>query len=579
MKKTLSLLSLVAPLAVSAQLTFPVQLQRVTALSEIDSEGSYGFVCLNSQGQQVALRDWLSRGRMLGQNFGTGLSDHLTLSSDSCLWNVEKDSDGNVHLLSVRVRHFLQRVSETKADLMWNKSATELSQWQLTEADEGRFLLSATGSSSRRLSMNYTSSQGDVFGNYSQSDTPMFYIYRTDGKSEETDKPTVPTISGEATKPGDGQRVAVWAADYCLTASGEGLTDSGLRLLDESLAPSNRYSSLTCHWQDNDCFALVDSDGKYLDYSLHPSAASVAWRVIDGTIQTVEAKPRTLCFYPKQKLWQLVGSATTEGLQPARFLPIATAPESSRKANGTLCLTGGWSASALASLDLSQASGLDLSALSLPVQLLPFEAELARRNLPIYIVKGAAALVPESWRFVVACDGEKASLLQTTTLTDCSPLVVDRPITLRAGQMNYVRSISAAGWQTLSLPFVAQMTSTSATAFSVRQQGGDSLEIHAEPLLSADGAYLLRLKEPQTLTLTNTDCTLHPFSSSSMGATLYATFQPITVEQTEDAVYLLSPSSQQFVHAAAGSRLAPFRAYLKLKDSTPSPSRLLRFSK
>ncbi len=75
-------------------------------------------------------------------------------------------------------------------------------------------------------------------------------------------------------------------------------------------------------------------------------------------------------------------------------------------------------------------------------------------------------------------------------------------------------------------------------------------------------AYLVRYDKVATLTFSSLAGTIAPAPPDD--DCLTGVMQPYEVSAGADGIFLFSSASNSFVRAAAGSRLAPFRCYLRV---------------
>jgi len=446
-------------------------------------------------------------------------------------------------------------------ELAAKKSTT----WNVSTGDDGTFVFNNAGDADYFLgiyTVNYV-----VFGNYKSNgnagaDNVNLKLYKLKNFAATT---------GSNAMPAEGDRVAFATAAKVSTSAFEGTEPEPYLLSDGTLAPADGLGSWTCHVSGSQ-FTLQAADGTYLGHDLSASATAAAWQILNGHIATAESTPRYLVYRSDANTFL---AATADDINEAGGVSailrsVGDDPTEELDSEGLKTLRGAWTADALAALSLDDVLALDLGEIILPAAPLAFANTPATPNMPVYVAESQQAYVPSAWGFVVL-KGESANkLLTQVTLEDKAALYLPESFTAKAGQIAYERDAYAdGGWETLCLPFACSKPS----GFTVAQlQSVKDDEIIFEEVSSiAANTPLIILNESEsggtsTLTLSCQSGTVSTATPPTSGD-LRGTYQPITIS-TESGIYFLDEDGQTFVLTAAGSHLAPFRAYLQLSSTT-----------
>lgn len=480
----------------------------------------------------------------------------VTISNAACLWRIKKGSNGQLSLMSYDGSLFLTRKAAGSLGLQLTANSSEESAWKVSQIDNDAFTLTDVADESRCLSL-YSTPKGDkmvyYFDNYSSYDTNELYIFKLPVKFSET--------TGKVVMPANGERVALSYNTYVRLTDGSAQNGQDAWLTNGSVAPLPNLDAWTCERVGTETFMLKNANG-YMGYDLQPSASHLLWQVVNGHIGTTEQPVRYLCFDKDERTWQVVDE--DKALLGASFVSVAAEAQRTLSEQGVCKLSGGWTASALSALDWNGVKCLDLCDLALPINSTAFTHTPESHNTPIFVASTMHDYVPASWLFVVEC-GTKNQLRGIATLIDGEEFYTDRSFAVSSGQLTYRRQVAQADcWQTICLPFKATAKNCELATFE--QLSDDSLHFAATSTLNQGTPYLIKSAHSGTVELTSEACSLMPSLDDS--GIFRGTYTPLTVTSESEHIYMLSPTEQAFVHAAATSRLAPFRAYLKLGQAS-----------
>lgn len=551
--------------------TFPLTLGRVNSLSAVRPSTLFVIATVDNENKYVVLSaQYRSDKRKMQGLVATKANESaLVVNKLTTLWRFVSLDDGRWGIQSAETGGYLTRVSDDGADVKLLESPNANSAWTLIDSGDGLFVIASGEAQRRALTLSYSfdgESWDRTYGNYIASgNLSKLRLYGYGLKLGDS--------QGSQTVPQAGARLALCDFGRALGDDGNAHNVKDALLTDGTLAPTDGVAVWTCEPGEAGRFALRGSAG-YLGYDLQTTGTPVYWQVVGGHYATCEAEPRYLCCDAEGR-WLVKDAEDALGGEDAHFVVVADEPQRSLDDAGVCRLTGGWSATALSSLDWTGIRVLDLTAISLPQQARNFDAAPAQANVPTFVAAGEAQAVPADWRFVIAEGGKAAKLLRSVTLVDGAPFYTDRPFSVEAGQLTYRREATQAeGWQTLCLPFDVQASASETLAtYSGADEGQPGFT--AVTKLPAGTPSLVKRVAGHPLTLESTACTVTASPVARPATGLAGTFSPLRVDGTEGALYLLSAAKGSFVRAAAGSSLAPFRAYLLWNGAQKLPPRTL----
>lgn len=555
----------------------PADFQRVTRLSELSS-GDFvilaGMTEIDGRGDVFSfmsnrfLSDNPKKMKLKGYTHDKGLEENFTCGKAEVVWRYQRNGDGSCALQSVASDEFLACKSESALGLMLNKNASSANtKWYISPKEDGTFLISASKNGNRALTANdYQGYKFAVFDHYVSSQG--LYLYKMAGRTE--------SGSGDAVVPANGAIVAITAGSTVGLANGKGETNlSAFLLANDKLtedAPVSKYKTTTAGGAADGAFYLIEQEsGKYLQEDLALQDVPCPWVVENGKLgcRTAQDALRTLCFDASEKRWRMCLDDELETLSSVlfpQFRAIEDGPKYTLSGNGTLVLKGGWSGQKLSEINWKNVKCLDLTSISLPLEVLPFKHSSETHNLPIFVSGEMANLTAKDWLFVVKCENGVNTLLRKTTLTDREPFFTDREIQVGSSQMDYTRQfVHPEGWQTICLPFSVSKIPYNVLVVELTTADDASAECAEVPMMEAGEAYLVRLRDttgdPQNVTFMSGASVLSAHPDGNV--LLNGTFQPLTWTTTPQGAFLLRQNPACFMGIPAGSCLPPFRAYLK----------------
>lgn len=572
------------PCAVSAQDAadvLPATFSRVSSESQLAEGGMYALVGHTATGQRAVMshnlndKGKLEGTRILPADDGTG---RIVIDHADDLWQLQCDATGGFLLINPATQQTLARLSNDGLGLQWTEQTGTQTRWQLAFNEAGETFWYAPEQKERTLSVYTYFNQANrkyeyKFDFYSTPDTPHLFLYLMEQSGQTPGQPGGEPEEQPGEEPGEpserqplcGSRVTLCHGTQLRLTDGRADEGQDFWLCDSTVAPFGNLDIWTVDSLSPTSFALR-RETLYLGHGLEPVSEPAAWQVAGGRLRTTEAAPHYVAYDAAAAQWYV----TTDTLQAltATLATVAPAPKQSLSATGVCCLEGGWSAPSLASLPLATVRCLDLTRIALPLHARTFDHLPDTVNLPIFVAEAWAGAVPDSWPFVVACDGSVNALLRPCCLKDKASFFTDRPIRAEAGQLSYVRAdCKADGWYSLCLPFEA--VSAEAEIFTPSSLQTDTLFLAVQDRLAAGRPALFRALQPGSVTFTCTACQLT--AATENDACLSGVFRSWPVPSSGGNVYLFSSSRNAFVRAAAGSLLPPFRAALVLPEAQAAP--------
>lgn len=528
------------------------------SIAETDMRGLYALTTSRVKENMLGLRC----GNVGDSELAGGLLDKM-------LWRIESTDNGHVRLRSYLKGNYLY--APTSATLDLNADAGVAMTWEWQWESDG--CLSLRGTDDRYLG----------FSHFTEIDSGYYKQVEPRGTAAIRLRLFCPknwqggSFIGEATMQTDGTLLTLRQGNSLITPTTDGgvATYSAADFLNrqETVANDGSIRPWIFRRKGDNRFALLVSDNEGLDYTLRQSSSPAEWTLHNGFITTGETPARYLVLENDQLA--LVDVAEGESVPTAAVLCFATLgseADTLLTPAGLKQLTGAWSAERLAAIDWTATFALDLSAAELPLQLRPFRQQPQGGNTIFYIRDTDAPSLQQVDGILVGCSQKPARILRGGTLRDKQPLLIDRDIQLEAGALLYERLfLQDGGWETLCLPFAASLP-----------QG-----IYAERMISQADNVLnfapvseIPAHTPVIICDTRSETSPSPIALKAQAGTiqpctewtgsLLGNYQWMEVGTTTSAnVFLLNADGTAFVCAAAGSRLAPFRAYLASTGSQP----------
>lgn len=554
----------------AGEINLPARFTRITSASQLKAGGFYvigGEGIVSGNEGQFALLSNKKKGSSTLKGIVFANEETLTVNSLAVVWQfVAETETGKYTIVSAENGSFLNapKVGATTLEA----SSKNKTLWSVTAKAQG-FHIQSNRESERYLGMN--GGEEPYFGNYAKNgaDCHELQIYSMESTA-------LSDQEGSASIPKDGTTIALYANLHLCDAEGNTISSDGYITGKEEVAPDAEVPLwMVNHEGDGAFFTLRNTAGQYLGHSLRPVAGHTRWTVKHGHIVTDEATPRYLCFlngFDTRPAEQTCNAADV------RLLPVGQTPER-RIEHGIATLTGAWSARQLQTMSWDGVMATDATGISLPRPLLPLDGRPRVTNSILYVAEADGDIIPRDWRFVVACEagGTSCHLIRQAELYDRQPLMIDREIDYTAQQVSYRRSAPAdESWNTLCIPFAAKVP-TGYRAETLESVDNHELVFGKTEVIEADFPVIIRAtgKAAADLTLTaHADGTLLPTNCENTPEALRGTYQAIDVGSSAHGLYFLNTDGTQFVRAAAGSHLAPFRAYLQF--TTPGKAYNIR---
>ena len=532
------------------------------SIPRTDMRGLYALTTSRIEGNMLGLRC----GNVGDSELAGGLLDKM-------LWRIERTENGHVRLRSYIKGNYLY--APTSATLALKADAGVAMTWEWQWESDG--CLSLRGTGDRYLG----------FSHFTETDSGYYKQVKPSATSRIRLRLFCPknwlggSFIGEATMQTDGTLLTLRQGNSLIapTTNGGVATYPAADYLNrqETVANDGSIRPWTFVRKGDNRFALLVRDNEGLDYTLRQSSSPAEWTLHNGFITTGETPARYLILENGQLT--LVSVAEGKAVPTAAvlcFAPLGREADTLLTPAGLKQLTGAWSAERLAAIDWTATFALDLSAAELPLQLRPFRQQPQGGNTIFYIRDTDAPSLQQVDGILVGCNQTPARILRGGTLRDKQPLLIDRDIQLEAGALLYERLfLQDGGWETLCLPFAVRLP-----------QGiyAERMVSQADNVLNFAPVSEIPAHTPVIICDTRSETSPSPIALKAQAGTiqpctewtgsLLGNYQWMEVGTTTSAnVFLLNADGTAFVRAAAGSRLAPFRAYLV---GTGSQSFLLR---
>ena len=510
------------------------------------------------------------KGSMLGLRCGNAGDEELTSGLQSkMLWRIEQIDNNHVRLRSFVKGNYLY--APTSTTLALNADADVAMAWEWLWESDGSLRL--CGTAGRQLGYNHLAeSDSGYYKQMKPSSTSACRLRLFCPKNAQGG-----SAIGEATMQTDGTLLALRQGNSLIAPT----TDGGVATYpaadylnrQETVANDGSIRPWIFTRKGDNRFALLVNDNEGLDYTLRHSSWPAEWTLRDGFITTNETPARHLVLENGQLA--LVSVAEGKNVPAAavlHFAPLGPEAQILQAGKGLKQLTGAWSAERLADIDWTATLALDLCAAALPLQVRPFRLQPQGSNTLFYIRDADAPSLQQVDGILVGCSQTPARILRGGTLRDKQPLLIDRDIQLEANALLYERLfLQDGGWETLCLPFAISLPQGIYAEQMVSQVDNvlnfapiSEIPAHT-PVIVCD----TRIENsPSPIALKAQAGILQP--EPEWTGSLLGNYQWMEVGTTTSAnVFLLNADGTTFVRAAAGSRLAPFRAYFVGTGSQP----------
>lgn len=509
-------------------------------IGSVVNEGEMYFLTSNKEGKKA--------NKLKAKQLSKGEQGKL-LPTAECLWRIECDDTGRLCLQTAEDGLYLKRKNNESTDLLLVDAVSADCSWYGKQNADGTFHLYATNEQQRQLIVDQNTTGGYSYANYSTyyiKDRSLV-IYK---KAE--------TQSGVNKQPAHGQVVCLASPDgmqVCAENGGTMLAEDGI-LQDGSMARMEGLGVWSVEYIDKSSFALKGNSG-YLSYNMIERDEKCAWIIDNGWLYTAEEEPRYMIFNGME--WTLTKDKPQRD-NAVRLVGVADVPTQRVDENGACQLEGGWTASQLSGISLDGVRCLDLTAISIPLNAKTFSQQPTASNMMIYVKESERTVAQSVWHWVVAC-GELGNVLcdERIELIDKQPLFTDRDVEVKDGQIVYVRTnIPKDQWQTFSLPFNAEVKEGNVYRL-IEEKSGELVFEKVVQMMNDEGYIGMADSDGQVCFSSMAGIIKAHIDTSTM---LQGTTEVRVVGPTDGVIFMLHPTEQCFKHAAVGSRLSPFRAYL-----------------
>lgn len=547
--------------------------ERIKDVAEISSAdyfliGSWAQYGDNVRTFNLASSSFLSsnKKKLKALPYANGAEKRIVCKDPTLVWNI-KNVDENYVITSAESGKVLSRIANDKLGLQLGVyQNNSLSEWEITSENSGAFVVGHTKYGKRNLSCEYPNGTEVCFDNY--ADGGPLYIY----KQISTSVPEEGTI--DVPKNGTCVAIMVEAGAYRIDMPGTVSID-GFLLTDGTYASDGTYSRFICQISDDDtkAFSLKGADGThYLGTDFTLTSEPALWQLRDGKLVDYSSidNMRYACYDTERQKWLLLSKDEQKGqeVQNVMIGTISAAPTSTLADDGTMSLSGGWSAKALSQLDFGVATSLNLTEATLSLKARSFTSKPNTANFPIFIASDVTSVVPDVWNFVVVADESGYHLYKETQLSDKEPFASPFEIAVSNSQMTYTRKpIEGTAWQTICIPFAVSELPVSAKFYEIQELSDNELTLKSVSKLKAGLPYLFRSSNEETgfsstevLNFQSSEGALLGAPSNNNG--LQGNFSEFKVESGETGIFMLNPTTSTFQRAAANSTLKPFRAFL-----------------
>lgn len=519
------------------------------------------------KGGLYAMTTSSQNGKMLGTKCSSDTNaDRVEHADNKMLWRLQRTDNGNYHIRSNATGNYLAASGSDKLKLQ--SSADDALEWTITIEADGIFRLMAPDG--RYLGENLHTATKSYFSRYVGNGTAITRLHIFIAQ----DKTPPP---GSAAMLPQGTQTVLRSKKYvygpkdetgtiCQLPANNYLTGEGMMANDGSL------QAWSFDVKDGNTFRLMTSERQGLNYQLISSEEPGVWILREGRITTGEEPCRHLMEYQDRLLLMYDTDPAFSAAKAVSFATMGEEADSLVLPSLTKVLTGAWSTPKLAAVDWTGIMGIDLCKATFPAKLEHFQHRPATGNTLIYISEENVSALPTDCRMVIGCNNANEAVLRRGgRLYDRQPFAIDRVIQVAEGQLEYVRPpIGDEGWQTLCLPFDFTVPEGLAAEICV---GKTEDNLAFTPISAVNGGTAVIFcgekgsTDMDSIRFHSLDCRMHPLAVSPESP-LCGTFQWRQVAANDDEpTYMLNATGDTFVRAATGSRIAPFRAYIKAGDT------------
>ena len=230
-----------------------------------------------------------------------------------------------------------------------------------------------------------------------------------------------------------------------------------------------------------------------------------------------------------------------------------------------LSLSGHWTAQEISNIDWQKAQVLDLSSAKLPEDFEDFRFRPKDVHTMIVVNASQMQKVPKSWDWVLLKSEDGLSLFRQSVLSDEKAFAFVLDFGCEKEQIVYRRHLVGDGaYETLCLPFSWRVPEDF-LAYQPEKLANDTLVLAPIEKVPAGQAVLLKPKsgDIEEIVVYSEACIIQ---SKEMASDILTGNMQMLQTSDKDAVFFLNPEGLHFVPAPSGSKLKPFRAFLKAKE-------------
>lgn len=230
-----------------------------------------------------------------------------------------------------------------------------------------------------------------------------------------------------------------------------------------------------------------------------------------------------------------------------------------------LSLSGRWTAQGISNIDWQKAQVLDLSSAKLPEDLEDFRFRPKDVHTMVVVNASQMQKIPESWDWVLLKSEDGLSLFRQSVLSDEKAFANLLDFGCKEEQIVYRRHLVGDGaYETLCLPFSWRVPEDF-LAYQPEELANDTLVLAPIEKVPAGQAVLVKPKsgDIEEIVVYSEACIIQ---SKEMASDILTGNMQILQTSDKDAVFFLNPEGLHFVPAPSGSKLKPFRAFLKAKE-------------
>lgn len=187
------------------------------------------------------------------------------------------------------------------------------------------------------------------------------------------------------------------------------------------------------------------------------------------------------------------------------------------------------------------------------------------KNALYYVKQGSA--YADILSAVESANVVKGSNCERFVLTDDYPVNISKPFT--AASVTYQRTIPAAGWHSLCLPFAADIPNgVTVEKFSTMDSGSNTIDFSSASVMEANMPYIFKAQET-TLTFSASNAAIGTTPASIADNVFTGTYQTIGAGSIQGC-YALRLDGTGFGIADGTAYVPPFRAYVCIASSAKS---------